>query len=128
MESIDFNDCRDCPNILLNGGVGIAAETHWIQREVYFMFAEMELNYGDIFENDHRIGPGVTTGILVNITKNWKILASGSYSGYLLGDRSEDIKISLKQRFTLQKNLALKLELNREQKKTEVVFNLNVYF
>ncbi len=128
MESIEFNKCDQCYNFTLNAGIGSALESHLLRREVYFIFSEMDIDFSNAFERNHRLGGGITTGVVADITSRWKILASGTYLGYIAGDVSEDIKMSLQQQFTLNKNTALRLNFNYHNNDPELLLNLNVYF
>ena len=122
MGTFEFNDCDDCYLFQLNHGIGLAAETQICNREVYFAFLETDMNYAEIFERDFRLGAGVTIGVLMDITKRWKTMASGTYLKYFAGDESEGMNFSFQQRYTLNKNSALRLEDgSRKNKKSRFV-------
>jgi hypothetical protein len=120
--------CRLCSTAVINGGIGAAYESHLLHREVYFGFAELETDYGGTFEERHRAGGGGTIGFLAELTDRWKILASTSYLRFPLGDRSEEVRLSLGQRYTLGQNLAVRLELNRRDRDNEALFTIHAYF
>jgi hypothetical protein len=48
LETIQHNGCRFCRIGNLNGGIGIAAESAWLKREVYFAFADLVAEYGRV--------------------------------------------------------------------------------
>ena len=128
MRTFDFNDCNDCYLFQLNYGMGLAAESHMFSREVYFAFLETDMNYSEVFERDFRLGAGTTIGVLAEITKEWKVMASGTYLKYFAGDESEGINFSLKQRFILNKNNALGLDYNCKGNTEEVLISHHYYF
>src|SRR5262249_16631236 len=123
MNTIRFGSCQLCSNGFLNGGIGAAMESHWLKREVMFAFAEAEADYSRAYEEDHRIGGGGTAGLLTDLTDRWKFMASGSYLRYDLGDKSDDFRWFVGQRFTLLQNLAIRLEYNHRDHDDDVMFS-----
>jgi hypothetical protein len=128
MNTTRFGDCQLCSNGVLNGGIGAAVESHWLKREVVFAFAETEANYSKAYEERHRIGGGGTVGLLTDLTDRWKLMASGTYLRYPLGDKSDDFRWTVGQRFTLLQNLALRLDYNHRDRDNDVVFSMQAFF
>ena len=128
MNTIRFGDCQLCSNGVLNGGIGAAMESHWLKREVVFAFAEAEANYSRAYEEDHRVGGGGTAGLLADLTDRWKLMASGTYLRYALGDKSDDFRWFVGQRYTLSQNWALRLEYNHRDHDNDVVFSMQAFF
>jgi hypothetical protein len=128
-ETLNRTNCRYCGNANLNVGIGPAFETQWLRREVFFAFAEVDANYSHAFDENHRIGGGGTVGVLVDLTERWRVLLSTTYLQYPLGEVSDDWRFSFQQRFTLQKDLALRLEYNHlDSHDNEAVLSVQVYF
>ena len=128
-DTVNRHDCRYCGNANLNGGIGAAVETHWARHEMYFAFAELDANYSHAFEQNHRVGGGGTAGLLADLTDRWAILLSTTYLRYPVGEDSDDWRVSFQQRFTLQKDLALRLEFNHlDRHDNEAVLSVQVYF
>ncbi len=128
-DTVSRRDCRYCGNANLNGGIGPSFETHWLGHEMYFAFAELDANYSHAFDENHRIGGGGTAGTLVDLTERWRVLLSTTYLRYPLGEDSDVWRVSFQQRFTLQKDLALRLEFNRlDRHDHEAVLSVQVYF
>jgi len=128
LDTVKFNGCRYCRNINLNGGLGLTLESQWIHPIVFFALPELDANYSDAYDGDYRIGGGSTVGMITNLTKKWKIMASGSYLRYPLGDSSDAVLFFFGQRYTLNKNLALRFEFQRRPKDNEGVFRIQAYF
>jgi Domain of unknown function (DUF4105) len=128
MNTIRFGDCQLCSNGVVNGGIGAAVESHWLKREVFFAFAEAEANYSNAYDERHRIGGGSTVGMLTDLTDRWKLMATGSYLGYVLGDKSDDIRWFVGSRYTLSQNWALRLEYNHRDHDNDVVFSMQAFF
>jgi len=128
-DTVNRHDCRYCGNANLNGGIGAAVETHWVRHELYYAFAELDAKYSHAFEQNHRVGGGGTAGLLADLTERWKILLSTTYLRYPVGEDSDDWRVSFQQRFTLQKDLALRLEFNHwDRHDNEAVLSVQVYF
>ena len=120
--------CTFCTNWNFNGGLGGAVEQYWVGREVFFAFAEVDANYSEGYLERHRVGGGGTAGMLATVTERWKMLLSTTYLRYPLGDRSEDWRASVHQRYTVQRNLALRLEYNHRYREDEALFTVQAYF
>lgn len=128
MQTIRHNGCELCSNGVANVGVGAAAETQLLKREVYFAFAEAEANYSRAYEERHRVGGGGTVGMLADVTDRWKLMLSGSYFRYALGDKSDDIRWYADSRYTLSQNWALRLEYNHRDHDNDVAFSVQAFF
>ncbi len=128
MNTIRFDSCQLCSNGVINGGIGAAVESHWLKREVMFAFAEAEANYSRAYEENHRVGGGGTVGMLTDLTDRWKLMATGSYLGYVLGDKSNDIRWFVGSRYTLSQNWALRLEYNHRDHDNDLMFTVQTYF
>src|SRR2546428_7509052 len=127
-DTVNRHDCRYCGNANLNGGIGVAAETHASRPEVHLRLTDLDANYSHAFEQNHRVGGGGTVGLLADFTERWKVLLSGTYLGYPLGEHSDEVRASVQQRYTLMNDLALRLEFNHRRRDNEAVLSVQVYF
>jgi hypothetical protein len=128
MDTIRRRGCQLCDNVVVDGGVGAAMESHVLNREVYFAFAEAEANYSKAYEERHRIGGGATVGVLADVTDRWKLMASGTYRRYPLGDKSDEIRWYVGSRFTLAQNCAVRLDYHHRDRDDDVAFSIQVFF
>ncbi len=128
MQTVRHNECRLCSNGYFNGGIGGAVESHWMRRELFFAFAEAEANYSKAYEERHRIGGGGTAGMLTDFTDRWRLLLSGTYLRYALGEKSDDFRWTVGQRFTLLQNLVLRLDYNHRDHDNDVIFSFQAFF
>lgn len=128
MQTIRHGECQLCSNWNVNGGIGASAETHLFRREVFFAFAEVEGNYSRAYEERHRVGGGASAGLYADLTERWRLLASASYLRYALGDRSDDMRWSVGQRYTLAQNWALRLEYTHRDHDNDVLFTVQAFF
>lgn len=128
MNTIRFGSCQLCGNGVLNGGIGGAIESRLLKREVLFAFAETEANYSRAYLERHRIGGGGTVGMLADVTDQWKLMATGTYLKYGLGEQSDDIRWFVGSRYTLTQNWALRLDYNHRDRDNDVLFSVQAFF
>ncbi len=128
MNTIRHNGCQLCSNGVVNVGAGAAAETQLFKREVYFAFAEAEGNYSAAYEERHRVGGGGTVGMLADMTDRWKVMVSGSYLRYALGETTDDIRWFVGSRYTLSQNWAFRVEYNHRDHDNDVIFAVHAFF
>ncbi|MGD9729689.1 MAG: DUF4105 domain-containing protein [Nitrospiraceae bacterium] len=128
MNTIRYGGCDLCSNWNFNAGVGASTVSHFLRREWYFAFAEVDANYSDAFRDKHRIGGGGTIGMLGDVTERWRMLISGSYLRYALGEQSDDFRWTVGQRYTLAQNWALRLEYNHRSHDNDVLFTVQAFF
>jgi hypothetical protein len=128
MNTIRFGSCQLCSNGVMNGGIGGAIESRWLKREVFFAFAEVEGDYSKAYEPDYRIGGGGTIGMLADVSDRWKIMATGTYLKFALGDKSDDTRWFVGSRYTLAQNWALRLEYNHRDHDNDVLFSIQAFF
>jgi hypothetical protein len=128
MDTVRRRGCQLCDNVVVDGGVGAAMESHVLNREVYFAFAEAEANYSKAYEERHRVGGGATVGMLTDVTDRWKLMLSWSYRRYPFGDTSDDIRWYAGSRVTLAQNWAVRVEYNHRDRDNDVVVSLQAFF
>ncbi|MBX3301466.1 MAG: DUF4105 domain-containing protein [Nitrospira sp.] len=128
MNTIRHNGCQLCSNGFVNSGIGGAKELRLLKREVLFAFAEVEANISGAYDDMHRVGGGGTVGMLADITERWKMMATGSYLRFPLGDKSDDFRWYVGSRFTLARNWAVRLEYNHRSHDNDVLFSVQAFF
>jgi hypothetical protein len=122
-------NCRYCHAFTLNGGLGIAVDSRWLRRTVYFVLPELAADFGHAFTPAYRLGGGGTVGTLAQLTDRWKILASGTYRRYRLGNSSSSVDLAFGQSYALRRNWVLRAEFHHRGKyEGEVVLQVQVYF
>ncbi|MDH3503776.1 MAG: DUF4105 domain-containing protein [Nitrospirota bacterium] len=128
MDTVKTSTCDLCSNGNVNAGAGGALETKMFQREVFFLFGELDANVSGAYKENHRVGGGVSGGVMATITPNWKWLMSAGYLYYPLGDQSDDIPISVSQRWTFAKNFAVRATFTHHDQDNEVLGVFHGYF
>ena len=103
-------------------------EFRLLKREVLFAFAETEANISKAYDEMHRVGGGGTIGMLTDITERWKLMATGTYLKFPLGEKSDDIRWYVGSRLTLAQNWALRLEYNHRYRDNDVLFSVQAFF
>ena len=66
--------------------------------------------------------------MLADLTHRWKLMISGSYLRYALGDKSDDIRWYAGSRYTLARDWALRLDYNHRDRDNDVVFSVQAFF
>lgn len=128
MQTIRHSTCSLCSNGVINGGLGGAVESRWLRREVFFAFAEAEGNYSRAYEERHRIGGGGTAGLLADLTDRWRLVVTGTYLKFPLGDKSDDVRWFIGSRVTLGQNWAFRLEYNHRDHDDDVIVSIQTFF
>lgn len=128
MNTIRHNECQLCSNGFFNGGIGGAKEFRLLKREVLFAFAEAEASASKAYDELHRIGGGATVGMLADLTERWKLMATGTYLKFPLGDKSDDFRWYVGTRFTIARNWTVRLEYNHRDRDNDVIGSLQAFF
>ncbi len=128
MNTIKIHSCDLCSNGHFNVGAGGALDTQVFQREVFFLMGEADANVSGAHDENHRVGGGISAGVVATITDKWKWLASGGYLRYLFGDRSDDLKISIGQRWTFAKNFSVRTTYTHHDRDNELLAVFHGYF
>ena len=128
MQTVKHGTCDLCSNWTVSGGIGAATDTHFLRREVWFAFAEVEGNHSRAYEERHRVGGGGSVGFYTDLTERWRILASTTYLRYALGETSDDFRWSVAQRYTVARNWALRMEYNHRDHDNDVLFTVQAFF
>ena len=112
----------------LGGGLGLAAETTWPWRTLWFGWPGLELDYGADLADDHRAGPSLTAGVLLQPTAAWKVLASATWLDYRSGEQDAGLRAMITQNLALERQLSLRLDGRYWQGVAEFSLGLQTYF
>jgi hypothetical protein len=121
-------NCPDCAAFNLSGGLGLAAETGWPWRTLWFALPGLELDYGDDFASDYRAGLGMTAGALLQPLAHWKVLASATWLDYRWGDAGAAIRWTIGQNLALGRDWALRADWRALEGAHEFEMGLRIYF
>lgn len=127
-DAVKEQTCDNCNSVNFNAGPGAAVETVLLVHTVWYAFVTADANAGNAYEHHNRVGGGASAGLLADLTRRWKANLTVTYLSYPLGERSSDFRSSLEQRLTLSRNLALRLDLNRQFAQDEAMLTLHYYF
>jgi hypothetical protein len=115
-----------CMNYDLDGGMGLAAETHLIRKELYYAFLESDFSAAPVFHDGWRIGAGGTIGLGAEETESLKTTVEATYIGYLNSPSRERWRLT--QSFRLSRDLELRLNLDRRVPEQEAGASIFWYF
>lgn len=127
-EAVPRPDCLTCTAFQLGGGLGLAAETGWPWRTVWFALPGLEFDYGNAFAGDYRAGPGLTAGALLQPTPGWKVLASTTWLDYRWGETGPATRAVVRQHWALHRDLSLGMDWRHWQGIDEFGIGLRMYF
>ena len=127
-EAMPRSDCRDCIVFDLSGGLGLAAETRWPGRTVWFALPGLEFDYGDALSHDHRAGPALMVGALLQPGPGWKILAGATWLDSRWGETGTVSRVTLQQNLALGQDWSLRTEWRHQEGVDELGLRLQVYF
>lgn len=125
VEDLSFRD-RSAPS--LEFGIGGTAQSGWWRREVWYLLGELAGQYGAIFDERYRAGPGATGGLLFDLTAKARAHAFASYRAFLLGDRSSDLVSNIELRYTLSKDWDVRAGWKARPDWREALISVNAYF
>lgn len=105
---IDTVDGRQPLVAHLDLGAGLAARSDG-GTQGYLMGEGSLLAAGALTEN-HALGAGASAGVLVDLSPRWRVHLRGRGLSYFSGERHDRLEFMLDQRYTLSRDLALRLE------------------
>jgi hypothetical protein len=91
----------------LDLGAGLAVQTGGVQG---YVMGEGSLLGGGALAEHHALGAGASAGLLLDLTPRWRLHAWGRGLRYFSGERHDRVTYALDQRYTLSRDLALRLE------------------
>ena len=108
--------------------MGLAAETRWPWRTVWFGLPGLEFDYGNEFAGDYRVGPSILAGALLQLAADWKLLANATWLDYRLGETGTRLRAAVSQHLALDRDLALRLDWRYLEGVHEFQLGVHAYF
>ncbi|MDG4549030.1 MAG: DUF4105 domain-containing protein [Candidatus Contendobacter sp.] len=127
-EAVPQPDCLMCMAFNLGGGLGLAAETGWPWRTVWFALPGLEFDASDEFTAGYRAGLALTAGALLEPAAGWKVLASATWLDYRLGETGSAARAAVRQHWALNRDLSLGMDWRHWEGIHEFEIGLRVYF
>lgn len=127
-QSIPRLDCVDCRAFNLSGGLGLATETQWPWRILWFGLPELAFDYSGDFINAYRAGWSMAIGVALQPAANWKILIGASRLDYRFGEAGTVWRATVGQNLALGRNWALRIEWGYLEELQELAVGLRAYF
>jgi hypothetical protein len=130
VEEMTLADGADHLVLRLNGGGGLS--TALGGTGIAYLLAEADLNASTRLEHNYALGFGGTAGLMINVTRDWKVNMWTQGLFYRIGDQYERRTAALQQSLRLTTNASLSLDAMREQSfdyyKTDIVLRGNWYY
>lgn len=112
----------------LNAGRGLAAQTFFLRRQVYYVFGEADAGVGRVFRKGYRLGVGANVGLTLELNSIWRANIEGSYLGYAAGDGRPNFRLIFSQHLSLTNDLGLRLNLERRGGRREALLTSYAHF
>jgi hypothetical protein len=118
----------------VHGGPGLAWSVPDTSRSstLVYAFIESTLQADTRLENNYALGIGPRIGALVDLTSRWRAEAYAYEQSFFAGDTDTYWNSGLRQRYTLARDWALRLDLSRERQEKQswntVLLSLHYYF
>ena len=99
---------------------------------LFYILSDADFNVSGALEDNYAIGVGGTSGIMGEITGNWKIHGFGTYRHYGFEEKNDFWEGTIRQSYILSKNTSLEADYTRTKShdfyETEATLYLNIYF
>jgi hypothetical protein len=118
----------------VHGGPGLAWAVPDTLRSssMVYAFLESTLQADTRLENNFALGVGPRIGALVDLTGRWRAEAYAYEQSFVAGDKDTNWNVGLRQRYTLDREWALRLDISRERQEKQswntVLLSLHHYF
>jgi len=118
----------------MSGGAGLAWTVPDTLRSktMVYAFLESTLQANTRLENNYALGIGPSLGALVDLSGRWRAEVYVSEQSFLAGDTDTAWTAGLRQRYTLDRDWALRLDISREHEEKQswntVLLSLHHYF
>jgi len=118
----------------VHGGPGLAWTVPDALRSstLVYAFLESTLQADTRLENNYALGVGPRAGALIDLTGRWRAEAYAYEQSFFAGDKDTYWNTGLRQRYTLDRDWALRLDIARERQEKQswntVLLSLHCYF
>ena len=118
----------------VHGGPGLAWTVPDSPRSstLVYAFLDSTLQADTRLENNYALGAGPGVGALIDLTARWRAEPYARVQWFFAGDTDTTWNVGLRQRYTLERDWALRLDLSRERQERQswntVLLSLQHYF
>ena len=118
----------------VHGGPGLAWTVPDTLRSTTMVYAFLEstLQVDTRLESNYALGVGPSVGALVDFSERWRAEAYAREQSFFAGDTDTNWAAGLRQRYTLDRDWALRLDISRERQEKQswntVLLSLHHYF
>ena len=102
MQTIRHGECQLCSNWSMNGGIGASnGDAYVTAGKCFCVCGKWKGITVEPTRNGQICGRRCIGGFYADLAERWRVLATATYLRYALGDRSDDVRWSVGQRYTL---------------------------
>jgi uncharacterized protein DUF4105 len=118
----------------VHGGPGLAWTVPDTLRSstLVYAFLDSTLQADTRLENNYALGAGPGVGALIDLTARWRAEPYARVQWFFAGDTDTTWNVGLRQRYTLERDWALRLDLSRERQEGQswntVLLSVHHYF
>jgi hypothetical protein len=118
----------------VHGGPGLAWNVPDTLRSSTIVYASLEgtAQAGTRLENNYAVGVGPAVGALIDLTGRWRAEPYAQAQWFFAGDTETAWNMGLRQRYTLDREWALRFDISRERQEKQswntVLLSLHHYF
>lgn len=118
-------DCRYCNTFKGEFGFGSAYSRGPL---LAYGLINVDVEITDRLDHDYRLGGGATVGALIDVTEDWRIQLSATYTGFPLGHESSYYQASAALRYAVSQNMDLRAVWDQFDRRDEWTLGVNLYF
>jgi hypothetical protein len=120
-----------CSRVRLSTGPGVAARTHLIGREIYYLFVDGEAAAFPLASPYFRLRANASAGLVLQLGPWWRVHAEATWRQVLAGHFEDDrgfLDLYLGQSVAPHRNFEMRLGLRQRGTAREALLGLHVYF
>lgn len=119
-------DCDGCLAFRAEAQAGLAGETRWPWRILWFALPGLTFEHGA--GQAERAGPGISAGLIAEPLTGWKISARVAHTAFRWGKGTDETRWTLAQHYTLKRDLAVRAEWTQFGEIREFSVGVLMYF
>lgn len=128
VDTIKDEDCGFCNSLKLGYGIGFTYKPSYFSPVLLYALMDFEGEVSSRLDEYYRTGGGGTLAILLDLSEHWRLQILGNYLNFPLGHESDYYRISINQRYSINRNLDLRANLSRLHEEEELQVGVNYYF
>jgi hypothetical protein len=128
VDTIKDEECGLCNSFRFNYGIGVTYKPSYRSPVLLYFLIAADGELARHLDEYYRVGGGGTLAMLLDVSDRWRLQVQGDYLNFPLGNESDYYRVSVNQRYSIGRNLDLRADVSRLNKKEELIFAVNYYF